>query len=117
VIGTQDGYFKSDEEALAAVHSAGADLLYVGMGNPLQERWMDRCVAMSGARLAIGVGAFYDFITGTVPRAPAWMNRVGLEWLHRLVLEPKRMWKRYLFGNPAFLWRTLRGRSRSRPVG
>ena len=117
VTGTQDGYFKNDDQALAAIARSGADLLYVGMGNPLQERWMDRCIEESGARLAVGVGAFYDFITGTVPRAPAWMNRVGLEWVHRLAQEPRRMWKRYLLGNPAFLWRVLRSRPPARSVG
>jgi exopolysaccharide biosynthesis WecB/TagA/CpsF family protein len=113
VSGTRDGFFKSDDEAIAAITAAGAELLFVGMGNPLQERWIDRCLSGTGARLAVGVGAFYDFVTGTVPRAPGWMNRVGLEWFHRLILEPKRMWRRYIFGNPAFLWRTLRGRSRT----
>ncbi|HET7483478.1 MAG TPA: WecB/TagA/CpsF family glycosyltransferase [Actinomycetota bacterium] len=108
IAGTRDGYFSSDEEAIAAVKAANAELLFVGMGNPLQERWIDRCLPTTGARLAVGVGAFYDFITGTVPRAPAWMNRIGLEWLHRLALEPKRMWRRYILGNPAFLWRALR---------
>ena len=110
VIGTRDGYFSSDEEALDAVAAAGTDLLLVGMGNPLQERWLDRCLDRTGARVGIGVGAFFDFITGTVPRAPAWMNRVGLEWLHRLIQEPRRMWRRYILGNPTFVWRNLRQR-------
>lgn len=111
VVGAQDGFFADDEEAVAAVRDAATGLLLVGMGNPLQERWIDRCLADTGSRLAVGVGAFFDFITGTVPRAPAWMNRIGLEWVHRLALEPRRMWRRYVLGNPAFLLRVMRQRT------
>ena len=114
VVGTRDGYFDSDEDAISTVKAADAELLMVGMGNPLQERWLERCLASTGARVGIGVGAFFDFIAGTVPRAPAWMNRVGLEWVHRLAQEPKRMWRRYLVGNPAFVLRNLRRRVRGR---
>ena len=114
IVGTSDGYFDSDDDAIAAAKEVGAELLLVGMGNPLQERWIDRCLASTDARVGVGVGAFFDFIAGTVPRAPAWMNRFGLEWLHRLAQEPKRMWRRYLLGNPAFLYRNLRQRLRGR---
>ena len=57
----------------------------------------------TGARLAVGVGAFFDFQAGQVPRAPEWMNRAGIEWVHRLAQEPQRMWRRYLLGNPRFV--------------
>jgi exopolysaccharide biosynthesis WecB/TagA/CpsF family protein len=110
VVGVRDGFFTNDEEAVAAVRDAGTGLLLVGMGNPLQERWIDRRLSDTGARLGVGVGAFFDFITGAVPRAPAWMNRVGLEWVHRLALEPRRMWRRYVLGNPLFLLRVMRQR-------
>ena len=110
VAGTLDGYFESDEAAIGAIKESGADVLLVGMGNPLQERWIDRCLDRTGARVAIGVGAFFDFVTGEVPRAPHWMNRYGLEWVHRLLQEPKRMWRRYLVGNPKFVWRNLKQR-------
>ena len=110
IAGTHDGYFKTDEDAIAAIKESGAEVVFVGMGNPLQEKWIDRCVDRTGARVAIGVGAFFDFITGEVPRAPAWMNRYGLEWVHRLLQEPKRMWRRYLLGNPKFIWRNLKQR-------
>ena len=110
IVGTRDGYFKTDEEAIEAIKSSGAEVVFVGMGNPLQERWIDRCRDRTGARIHIGVGAFYDFITHEVPRAPAWMNRWGLEWLHRLFQEPKRMWRRYLLGNPKFVWRVVKQR-------
>ena len=111
IAGTRDGFFSSDEEAIAAVNDSGAEVVLVGMGNPRQEQWIDRCLARTGARVGIGVGAFFDFITGEVPRAPAWMNRWGLEWVHRLAQEPRRMWRRYILGNPRFLWRTIRQRA------
>jgi N-acetylglucosaminyldiphosphoundecaprenol N-acetyl-beta-D-mannosaminyltransferase len=110
IAGTHDGFFATDEDAIAAIREAGADVVLVGMGNPLQERWIDRCLERTDARIGVGVGAFFDFITGNVPRAPDWMNRYGLEWLHRLAQEPKRMWRRYVLGNPKFVWRVLKQR-------
>jgi exopolysaccharide biosynthesis WecB/TagA/CpsF family protein len=112
VVGCRDGYFDrgKPEEAVAEIAAGAPGLLLVGMGNPLQEKWIAEHVAATGARLAVGVGAFFDFQTGHVKRAPAWMNKLGLEWVHRLLKEPKRMWRRYLLGNPLFLWRVLRQR-------
>ncbi|MGH2807863.1 MAG: WecB/TagA/CpsF family glycosyltransferase [Actinomycetota bacterium] len=114
IVGTHDGYFKSDEVAIDAIKSANTELLFVGMGNPIQEKWLDRCLDRTGARVGIGVGAFYDFVTGTVPRAPQWMNRYGLEWVHRLAQEPKRMWRRYILGNPQFVYRNIKQRRGSK---
>jgi exopolysaccharide biosynthesis WecB/TagA/CpsF family protein len=82
------------------------------MGNPHQERWLARNLDATGARLGVGVGAFFDFQAGEVTRAPAWMNRLGIEWVHRLFKEPARMWRRYLVGNPVFVVRVLRQRVR-----
>jgi exopolysaccharide biosynthesis WecB/TagA/CpsF family protein len=118
VVGVRDGYAAADDEraAVDAIRSSGATLLLVGLGNPRQERWLHRNLAATGARLGLGVGAFLDFQAGTVARAPAWMNRVGLEWLHRLALEPRRMWRRYLVGNPLFLARALLRRDAPAPA-
>ncbi len=66
----------------------------------MQERWLDRHLPATGARLGVGVGAFFDFQAGEVERAPERLNRAGLEWVYRLAKEPKRMWRRYLLGNP-----------------
>lgn len=112
IVGTRDGYFTSAEEPsiVAAIKDTGTGLLLVGMGNPHQERFLHRRLRDTGARLGIGVGAYFDFQTGTVPRAPRWMNEHGLEWVYRLAQEPKRMWKRYLVGNPAFVLRVLRSK-------
>ena len=112
IVGSRDGYFTAaeEDEVVAAIRDSGAGLLVVGMGNPHQERFLHRHMAATGARLGIGVGAYFDFQTGEVPRAPVWMNRYGLEWVHRLAQEPRRMWRRYLVGNPAFIARVLRQR-------
>lgn len=116
VVGTRNGYFSSGEEGEISeqIRSSGATLLLAGMGNPMQERWLDRHLAATGVRLGVGVGAFFDFQTGEIQRAPGWMNRAGVEWVHRLFKEPKRMWRRYLIGNPQFLLRVLASRVRSR---
>ena len=112
IVGTRNGFFTPGEEAsvIENIRASGAGLLLVGLGNPRQEVWLDRNLAATGARLGIGVGAFFDFEAGAVKRAPGWMNKIGVEWLHRLLVEPRRMWRRYLIGNPQFLWRTLKER-------
>jgi len=112
VCGVRDGYFSPAEldGVIAGIRDSGAELLLVALGNPAQERWLDDHLAASGARIGVGVGAFFDFQTGTVRRAPGWMNRLGLEWVHRLALEPRRMWRRYLIGNPLFIGRVIRSR-------
>jgi exopolysaccharide biosynthesis WecB/TagA/CpsF family protein len=121
VAGVHDGYFSPADldGVIAGIRESGAHVLLVALGNPAQERWLDEHLEPTGVRIGVGVGAFFDFQTGAIPRAPEWMNRLGLEWVHRLVLEPRRMWRRYLVGNPLFLIRVLRSRfarkSRKRP--
>ena len=112
VAGSRDGYFSADEEGSVAeaIRDTGAKVVLVGLGNPRQERWLAKWLGSTGAVVGVGVGAFFDFQTGEVARAPDWMNRWGIEWVHRLVQEPTRMWRRYLVGNPRFLWRVLRER-------
>lgn len=90
-------------EAEARVNSSGASILWVGLGSPKQ----DYATAALATRLrmpAIGVGAAFDFVAGTVPEAPVWMQRFGAEWLFRLISEPRRLWRRYLIGNFKFLY-------------
>jgi len=112
IVGTHDGYFTGDDEAriAAEIRASGAGLLLVGMGNPHQEGFLHRRLADTGARLGIGVGAYFDFQTGEATRAPEWMQRRGVEWVYRLAQEPKRMWRRYLIGNPTFITQVLRSR-------
>jgi exopolysaccharide biosynthesis WecB/TagA/CpsF family protein len=102
-----DGY--GDPEAarryLAALEAAPADLLLVALGNPLQERWIAAHVDARHAHVTAGVGALFDFVAGEVSRAPESWRRLRLEWLYRLAIEPRRMFRRYVLGNPLFLLR------------
>ena len=110
VAGTHSGYFASADDVVEVIRSSGARLLMVGMGNPQQEMWLAEHLESTGASVGLGVGAFFDFFSGEVPRAPSWMNRGGIEWVYRLAQEPGRMWRRYLLGNPLFLARVMRER-------
>lgn len=110
IVGTHHGYPTDDDEVVRMVRAAGADLLMVAMGNPAQESWLHSNLSATGAKVGIGVGAFFDFTAGAQKRAPAWMNKVGLEWLHRLARDPGRLWRRYVVGNPVFLWRAWKTR-------
>jgi N-acetylglucosaminyldiphosphoundecaprenol N-acetyl-beta-D-mannosaminyltransferase len=108
IVGTRDGYAPTAARAvLRTIRVARPDLVMVGLGNPHQERWLDLHLGATGARLGVGVGGFFDFAAGRVPRAPAPLRRLGLEWTYRLAQEPRRLWRRYLVGNPAFLARVL----------
>ena len=112
VAGTHHGYETNLPSLLGEIRSSGAQLLMVAMGNPLQERFLDRHLGATGARLGVGVGAFLDFTAGRVSRAPTWMNKAGVEWVYRLAQEPTRMWKRYIVGNPVFLARVIGDRAK-----
>jgi N-acetylglucosaminyldiphosphoundecaprenol N-acetyl-beta-D-mannosaminyltransferase len=119
VCGSRDGYFNAAEEpqVIADIAAARADLLLVALGAPHQEKWIARCLAATGVKLAIGVGGLFDFYSGRIPRAPQWLRELGGEWLYRLYQEPRRMWRRYLVGNVVFLWRVIRERQRRHPIG
>lgn len=116
VVGTQDGFFRATDlqRVIDEIRDSGASLLVVGMGMPLQERWLHDHLESTGVSLGVTAGAFFDFEVGEVPRAPTWMNKLGLEWLFRLVVEPRRLWRRYLIGNPAFIYRVIRQRLSNR---
>jgi N-acetylglucosaminyldiphosphoundecaprenol N-acetyl-beta-D-mannosaminyltransferase len=119
VKGSRHGYFtEAESEAVADdIRASGAEILLVAMGVPRQEKWIETHLARSGARVALGVGALFDFYSRSVPRAPAWMRERGLEWVYRLYQEPGRLWKRYVVGNPQFLWRVVAARSGLARIG
>ena len=91
-------------ETAALINAARPDIVWVGMSSPKQDRWMVRMRPLLDAPVLIAVGAAFDFLSGTVPQAPRWMQRSGLEWLYRLGTDPRRLWKRYLVDNPWFVW-------------
>lgn len=109
-VGNHHGYIDSKESEAIAQEISGllVDVLLVAMGNPIQEKWIDRYVDQSRVKLAVGVGAFLDFTVGKVDRAPLWVRYIRMEWLYRLLQEPARMWRRYIIGNVGFIARTLR---------
>jgi exopolysaccharide biosynthesis WecB/TagA/CpsF family protein len=110
--GVQDGFFAESETGavIEAIRAAGADFLIVAMGNPKQELWIAEHAEACGVAGAIGVGALFDFLAGRVERAPALFRKLGVEWVWRLGLEPKRLWRRYILGNPLFLLRVAKRR-------
>jgi len=96
-----------DEAIVWEINEANPDIVWVGLSTPKQERWMAAHVGRLSAPVLIGVGAAFDFLAGVKKQAPRWMQQSGLEWLFRLGSEPRRLWRRYLTNNPAFLWRVL----------
>lgn len=96
---------EEDERAVRQMNEAGADIIWVGLGAPKQERWMyEHRGKVHG--VMIGVGAGFDYYAGVIKRAPEWMQKLSLEWLYRLLQDPKRLLKRYLVTNAKFLWLT-----------
>jgi N-acetylglucosaminyldiphosphoundecaprenol N-acetyl-beta-D-mannosaminyltransferase len=94
----------AEEESIAAdIRRSGADVVWVGIGVPKQEKWMARMRHRLDTPVFVGVGAAFDFHAGLIPQAPGWMQRAGLEWLFRLAHEPRRLWRRYLRYNPRFV--------------
>lgn len=94
---------KEDKEITAQINAAKPDILFMGLGCPKQENWMSAHKNNLQA-VMLGVGASFDFYAGNVKESPAWLGKLGLEWLFRLTQEPKRLWRRYLTLNPRFLW-------------
>ena len=101
---------EEDAEIIAAMNEADPDFLWIGLGAPKQENWM---VAHQGRvkGLMVGVGAAFDYFAGNIKRAPGWMQKANLEWLYRLLQDPKRLYKRYFVTNSKFIWNAvIRGR-------
>lgn len=99
-----------DADVVQRIQDSGADLVWVGLSTPKQERWMVAHRDRLDAPVLLGVGAAFDFHTGRVRQAPAWMQQRGLEWLFRLLVEPRRLWRRYLSNNPRFVMAIMRQR-------
>ena len=101
---------EEDNKAIVeAINAADPDLLWIGMTAPKQEKWTYSHWNELNIHCHVGtIGAVFDFFAGTVERAPMWWQRHGLEWLYRLLKEPKRMWRRYIIGNTLFLWNMLK---------
>lgn len=116
--GWHHGYLSDpvdNRRAVDAVNASGADLLLVGMGNPLQERWLHDNLRHLRMPLGVGVGGLFDHWGGNLRRAPLWVRKLGCEWV-QLLLQDHRKARRYLLGNPQFVWRMTRERGRDRAL-
>ena len=110
IAGTRAGYFTASEEGavIDEINRSGADVLLVGLGAPRQDVWLAHNASRLRPAVKIGVGGLFDFYSERISRAPEWMREIGMEWSWRLAMEPRRMWRRYVIGNPLFLYRVWR---------
>ncbi len=111
IAGSADGYFNHETETdriIDDINRSGASILLVAFGAPLQEKWIHRHRNRLQPSLLMGVGGLFDFYSGNVRRAPRWMREIGIEWIYRIMQEPGRMWRRYVIGNPLFLYRVMK---------
>jgi N-acetylglucosaminyldiphosphoundecaprenol N-acetyl-beta-D-mannosaminyltransferase len=121
IAGSQHGYFDKtaghpeNEAVIEAINQAKPHILIIGMGMPIQEKWLCENWNRLDTNIALTGGAVFDYLSGELQRAPRWMTDHSLEWLGRLVIEPQRLWKRYLVGNPQFLWSVLKEKSAGSP--
>lgn len=105
VAGFQHGYFWDNEAGIVEkIRASGAQLLFVAITSPKKENFINRWRHQLGVKFVMGVGGTFDVVAGKVKRAPVWMQNWGLEWLYRVIQEPRRMWKRYLVTNLKFAW-------------
>jgi len=121
IAGAHHGFFEKDGMAnniiLSKINDRSPDILLVGFGSPLQEGWIHDNFERIDATVVWAVGGLFDFVSGNVRRGPRLMVDHGLEWLFRLIVEPGRLWKRYLIGNSLFVGRVLRMRFRLKREG
>jgi len=107
VAGTHHGYFdkQGSKDVISKINASKADILLVALGSPIQERWLQEHKSKLHVNTAIAVGGLFDFYSGRIQRAPVWMRELGIEWVWRLIQEPRIKFKRYVIGNPIFLFR------------
>lgn len=114
LVGIQHGYFKKNgaenDAVIEMLNAAKPDVVIIGFGMPLQERWLIDNAHRTNVKLYLTCGAAFEYLAGTVSRCPTWMGKLGFEWLYRLLIEPKRMAKRYIYGNTIFMARVLYSR-------
>lgn len=113
IVGVHHGYFdkrqgsEENNTVIAHINQVQPNILIVGFGMPLQEQWLKENWDNTNANVILTGGAVFDYVSGRLQRAPTWMTNHGLEWLGRLLIEPGRLWRRYLIGNPLFLTRII----------
>jgi N-acetylglucosaminyldiphosphoundecaprenol N-acetyl-beta-D-mannosaminyltransferase len=116
ITGFHHGFFNKDSnssetaQVIEIINKASPDILVIGFGMPVQEKWLLENSSKLNVHVIITAGGFFDYLSGETRRAPHWMTDHGLEWLGRLIIDPGRLWKRYLLGNPVFFWRIIKHR-------
>lgn len=114
VVGADHGYFDKtvlsteNETMIHKINQAKPHILIVGFGMPLQEKWLNENRHKIEANVIMTGGAVFDYVSGELRRAPNWLTDSGLEWFGRMMIEPRRLWRRYILGNPLFFWRVLK---------
>ena len=110
IAGFRDGYFGQDDHLgiVGEIRASGAHILFVGMPTPFKETWCERHRHRLEVPVIVGVGGSFDVLAGFIKRAPRWIQSLGLEWFWRLLMEPRKLWKRYLTNNSEFIWRAGR---------
>jgi N-acetylglucosaminyldiphosphoundecaprenol N-acetyl-beta-D-mannosaminyltransferase len=114
IVGVFHGFFektaggKDNENVIERINAHRPDILIVGFGMPMQEKWLLENLSRLAVKVAMPGGASFDYMSGRMKRAPRWMTNHGLEWLGRLLIEPRRLWRRYLLGNPLFILHIIR---------
>ena len=110
VVGEHHGYFdhaKESESVIQKINQCNPNVVLVAFGAPSQDKWIFEHKDKINTNLLVGVGGLFDFYSGDKKRAPMWMRKAGMEWLYRLYLEPSRLWRRYIVGNPLFIYRVV----------
>lgn len=104
IAGAHHGYFKDEEEVVRKIAVCRPQMLFIGMTSPYKEEFVNKYKTELNANLIMGVGGSFDVLAGAISRAPVWMQKNGLEWLHRFMKEPRRLYKRYIFENLYFIY-------------
>ena len=112
IAGYRNGYFERtsdiEEQIAIEIRDSQADMLFIGFGTPYKEKFIDDWKNIMNVPFSMGVGGTFDVTAGHVKRAPRWIQKIGMEWLYRLLQEPRRMWKRYAYTNPMFIYLVLK---------
>jgi len=117
VVGARHGFFDhatESDDVVETINATKANVVLVAFGAPIQEKWIHAHKNEIDCNLIVGVGGLFDFYSGDKKRAPKWMRTGGMEWMYRLYLEPGRLWRRYIIGNPMFIYRVLRWKKAGR---
>ena len=110
IVGHRSGYFteKDEPEIIQQMHDSGADMMFVAFSSPKKEYWINKYLYDIDIPFVMGVGGSFDIVAGITKRAPKWFQEHGLEWIYRLIQEPRRMWRRYIIGNIKFVLLTYK---------